>query len=154
MFWAPSEAGNLEMFPIPADAPPGQFAGFARIFLLELPFNSPVVGKIEFAPAVVVKSWLCVGDIPPEITFRLYLRRIGGKPVAGGQNPGFDIGITQGIAGTRGIALDETPIGIEGEALANGNGRWLGFRQKTWKDGKNGNKRPPCQEPSCSLIFS
>ena len=62
--------GNVKMLPVPADPPPGQLAGFARVFLLERPFNAPIMRQVEFAPARIVKGKLREAHIAAGVAFR------------------------------------------------------------------------------------
>ena len=61
---------DFQRFPIGGLSPPGEFAAFARIFLLEGSFHAPVVGKVQdTARAVLLKG--------PSFVERRPARRLG-----------------------------------------------------------------------------
>ena len=110
--------GNVEMLAIPRDAPPRQLAGFAGIFLFERPFDAPVVRQVQQPPLAVIKIGLREGNAGGWLAFRPHGGRIRRERIGRRQNPVADDRVIQVRSGFRHIALEETPAGVQGNALA------------------------------------
>ena len=137
------------MLSIPADAPPGELAGFAGILLFERPFDAPIVRQVHETPLAVIEFILREGNLAAGIALGPGLGRgfgiggrggaglgaqavneflftsgllIGGEGGACGLDPVLDGRIVQLARGLRRVALDKAPAGIEGEALGRSNG--------------------------------
>ena len=89
------------MLAIPRDAPPRQLAGITGIFLLEWPFNTPIMRQVQQAPLAIVEVRLRVGNGSSWFRVGTDGGSVGAKRVAGRQNPGSQRGIFKIGAGIR-----------------------------------------------------
>ena len=113
------------MFAIPSDTPPREFGSFARIFLLERPFDAPVVRQIQQAPLAVIEVRLGERDIFRGIARWARLREqrgVGAQLRACGQQPVFEFGVAQCLARAVGIAFRKTPTVVKINAFARRRG--------------------------------
>ena len=82
-------------------------------------FDGPVVRQIEFAPLRIIEGGLRIaGLFAGRIAFRSDGGRGGDEGVGGGQQPRFQVGIGEAVAGALGITFLEPPIRVEGQDFA------------------------------------
>src|SRR2546428_2689234 len=106
---------NREVFSIPADTPPWQFAGLAGILLLERTFAAPVVWQIQLSPTAVIKVTLRIRDSFSRIPLWLNLPCvcIGHKLTAARVHPLFDLLVTQQSFAAGRIIFLESPGSVD-----------------------------------------
>src|SRR5678815_5973200 len=81
---------NVEVFSVPANNKPWQFASLTWIVLIKRSFDTPIVRECELTPAAIVVIAFCVGDVLTYVLSRTNsLDAISNKLITGRPHPVF-----------------------------------------------------------------